>query len=289
MKVLITGAAGQLGSELQRRTPAGAEVVALDRRHLDLTDEPAVHAAVEKLHPAVIINAAAYTAVDRAESEPEQAQRVNAVAPAHLATAASRIGARLLHVSTDYVFSGEAARPYTTDDAPAPLGVYGHSKLEGERAVLEQLPAQSVVLRVSWLYGPRGQNFLLTMLRLMKERGAVRVVADQIGCPTSTASAADALWALAARPQLTGLFHWSEAGVASWYDFAVAIAEEAATGALLPPNVSVTPITTAEYPTPARRPRFSLLDSRRTREVLELQPVHWRGGLRSVLGELSHV
>lgn len=289
MKVLITGAGGQLGQALCRGAPAGTTVIAQSRQQLDIADPNAVRDALQALQPQLIINTAAYTAVDRAEAEPGLARRINADGPAVLASAAVQMGARLLHVSTDYVFAGDASMPYTPDDAPAPLGVYGRTKLEGERAVLERLPGLGTVLRVSWLYGPRGQNFLLTMLRLMKERGAVRVVADQIGCPTSTASAAEALWALAARPQLAGIFHWSEAGVASWYDFAVAIAEEAATRALLPPDLSVTPITTAEYPTPARRPRFSLLDSRRTHEVLDLHPAHWRSGLRKALSELSHV
>ncbi len=229
MKVLITGAGGQVGRELVRAAPPQAEVRALDRNDLDIGDAVAVREVVGDFAPAVIINAAGYTAVDKAEQEHEVALRVNAEGPRLLAQAARGLnGCRMVHISTDYVFDGDSARAYRPGDAPHPLSVYGRSKLEGEQAVLAALGARAVVLRTSWVYGAHGRNFLHTMLRLMRERGAVRVVADQIGTPTATPPLAEALWQFAKRPGLAGVHHWTDAGVASWYDFAVAIAEEAA-------------------------------------------------------------
>ena len=289
MRVLITGAGGQLGRELVRSAPPAAVVQAAARNDLDIGDPMAVRDAVEAFQPSLILNAAAYTTVDKAESEREQAWRINAQAPALLAAAAQRLGhCRMIQVSTDYVFSGDAARPFRPDDETGPLGVYGETKLEGERAVLQGLGSRAVVLRTAWVYGFHGKNFLHTMLRLMRERGSVRVVADQIGCPTETASLAETIWAFAARPELAGVYHWSDAGVASWYDFAVAIAEEAVARELLPPSVEVLPIATEDYPTPAKRPRFSLLDGRATEAAIGILPLHWRVRLRQVLNEIKH-
>jgi dTDP-4-dehydrorhamnose reductase len=289
VRVLITGAAGQVGRELVRRAPAAATVRALDRAALDISDAAAIRAVVEEFQPTHILNAAAYTAVDKAESEREAAFAANARAPRELAQAAARLGhCRLIHLSTDYVFDGMSSRPYLTSDATAPLSVYGASKLEGERAVLELLPGQAAVVRTAWVYGVHGRNFVHTMLRLMRERGAVRVVADQIGTPTAAAPLADLLWAIAGRPALHGLFHWSDAGVASWYDFAVAIAEDARVRGLLSRAIEITPIATEEFPTPARRPRVSLLDKRSTIAAVGFGPDHWRAPLRAVLDELPH-
>ncbi len=289
MRVLITGAGGQVGRELLRAMPPQAEVRALDRADLDIGDAAAVRAAVAEFGPTVIINAAGYTGVDKAEQEHDLALRVNAEGPRLLAQAARGVnGCRLVHISTDYVFDGNSARAYQPGDAPHPLSVYGRSKLEGEQAVLAALGARAVVLRTSWVYGAHGRNFLHTMLRLMRERGAVRVVADQIGTPTSTPPLAEALWQFAKRPGLAGVHHWTDAGVASWYDFAVAIAEEAVPLGLLPAGIEVTPIATENYPTPARRPACSVLDKRATTVALALEPRHWRARLREVMRELSH-
>jgi dTDP-4-dehydrorhamnose reductase len=242
-----------------------------------------------EFQPSLIINAAAYTAVDKAETQVVEARRANAQGPAILAQAAATIGnCRLLHMSTDYVFQGEIPRPLRPDDETGPLGVYGRTKVEGELAVRSLLGASALVLRTAWVYDSQGPNFLCTMLRLMREHGSVRVVADQIGCPTATRSLAEVIWSLAARPELGGIFHWSDAGVASWYDFAVAIAEEAASRGLLPGGVSVSPIATEEYPTPAKRPRFSVLDSSSTAAVLGFSQQHWRVGLRRVLDEVGN-
>jgi dTDP-4-dehydrorhamnose reductase len=289
VKVLVTGATGQLGRELLRRAPAGVTLAAPGRTALDLTNAQAVRVAVEQFAPDVVINAAAYTAVDEAESHPELALSVNAAVPQNLALALLHsTRARLIQVSTDYVFSGDASQAYRPEDPTDPLGVYGHTKLAGEQAVQKVLGERALVLRTSWVYAAQGRNFMLTMLRLMRERAKVRVVTDQIGCPTAAITVASVLWALAARSDLSGTWHWSDAGVASWYDFAIAIAEEAVPRGLLQAMPEIEPITTGEYPTAARRPRFSLLDGRATAAELALTPVHWRAGLRSVMDELGH-
>ncbi len=287
-KVLITGASGQVGSALVASAPPQAELRALGRKELDVGDAAAVRAAVADFQPQLIINAAAYTAVDKAESEPDLADALNAQAPRHLAEAARDMdGCRLLHISTDYVFIGRAARPYLPSDVTDPLSVYGRTKLAGERAVLGVLGERAVVLRTAWVYAPQGKNFLLTMLRLMRERGAVRVVADQKGTPTAAASIARALWKIAELPEMHGVHHWTDDGVTSWYEFAVAIAEDALAAGVLSQPASVTAITTAEYPTVAHRPANSALDTRATVKQLGIAPTQWRQSLRSTLAEMA--
>jgi dTDP-4-dehydrorhamnose reductase len=286
LKVLVTGAQGQVGRCLLASAPAGMTVVGLTRADLDVGDAEAVHRTVQAQAPTVIINAAAYTAVDRAETEIEAARRVNGSGPRHLAQAAAACGARLVHISTDFVFDGHASVPYPPDAPTAPLGVYGRTKLEGEQAVLELLAGSAVVVRTAWVYAAHGANFMRTMLRVMGEKGQVRVVADQIGTPTAADSLAGVLWALAQRADVTGLQHFTDAGVASWYDFAVAIAEEAAALGLLPASVQVRAIGTADYPTPARRPSYSVLDKRALLAALAPEHHHWRVSLRRVLGTL---
>ena len=290
MRVLLTGAAGQVGSALLASVPPGMELQALDLPQLDITDADAVQRTVEAWGPQVIINAAAYTAVDKAEAEPALAAAVNAQAPGHLARAAMRIeGCRLIHISTDYVFDGSATEAYQPGDAPHPLSVYGVTKLAGEQVVREVLADRAVVLRTAWVYAARGRNFLLTMLRLMRERGAVRVVADQRGTPTAAASIARALWRIAELPRVHGLLHWTDDGVASWYEFASAIAQDALAAGLLPQAARVTPITTADYPTAAHRPANSVLDTRDSVTQLGIKPEHWRRNLRATLAELQRI
>jgi dTDP-4-dehydrorhamnose reductase len=286
MKILVTGARGQVGRALISAAPAGEQLQAVGHAELDIGDAHAVDTFVGGARPDIIVNAAAYTAVDRAESESEAAHRVNAQGPANLARAAARAGARLLHLSTDFVFDGQSSIPYRPLDPTNPLGVYGASKLAGERAVIDLLPEHSVILRTAWVYDATGNNFVRTMLRLMRERGTVRVVADQIGTPTSAPSIAEVIWALVAAPSIVGVFHWTDSGVASWYDFAVAIAEESVHARGGAP-ATVVPIGTADYPTPARRPRFSVLDKSTTIAALGLTPRHWRHNLRQVIGEIS--
>jgi dTDP-4-dehydrorhamnose reductase len=287
VKVLITGASGQVGRALLASVPTQMQLCALTRQQLDISDPDAVRREVASYQPALIINAAAYTAVDKAESEPERAGAINAEGPRHLAQAAHAIpDCRLLHISTDYVFDGSGTEPYQPGDRTNPLSVYGRTKLAGEHAVLEMLRERAVVLRTAWVYAAQGKNFLLTMLRLMRERGVVRVVADQRGAPTSADSIASALWAMARRPKVQGILHWTDAGQASWYDFAVAIAEEARAAGLLSTPVEVIPITTADYPTPAHRPANSVLDSRASIAQLGLTPAPWRVNLRTTIASI---
>jgi len=289
MKVLITGAGGQVAQALMSERPPGVEVKSLTRAQLDICDGGAASAWVNEFAPDVIVNAAGFTAVDKAESDPQAANGANAAGPRSLALAARDLQnrCRLIHISSDYVFDGNGNRAIRPQDKTHPLSVYGRSKLAGEEAVVEVLGERCVVLRTAWVYGAVGHNFLHTMLRLMRERGSVRVVSDQIGTPTSTPALARALWQLALQPGLSGLHHWSDAGVASWYDFAVAIAEEGAVLGLLPMGVKVSPISTEEYPTPAVRPRFAVLDKRATAKALGMEPAHWRVRLREVLGSLQ--
>ena len=287
-KVLITGAGGQVGRMLLETRPESFEAIACTHADLDIGTGEAVRDFVGRHRPAVIINAAAYTAVDKAESEPEAARRINTEGPGHLAAAAREHDARLIHISTDFVFDGAASVPYRPDSATHPLSVYGTTKRDGERAVLDAAPDRSTIVRTAWVYAAIGANFVRTMLRIMRANGAVRVVADQVGTPTAARSLAEALWRIAGNPEIRGIHHWTDAGVASWYDFAVAIAEDGAGLGLLPSEVTVTPITTAEYPTPARRPSYSVLD-KRSLASYGLSPIHWRKRLRAVLKEISSV
>jgi dTDP-4-dehydrorhamnose reductase len=287
MKVLVTGAQGQVGRAVIAAAPATAEVMAVGHAELDICDGRAVAALVAGSRPDLIVNGAAYTAVDRAESEPDLASRVNEIGPANLARAAATSGARLVHLSTDFVFDGTASRPYLPNDIPNPVSVYGATKLAGERAARSLLPDASVILRTAWVYDATGKNLLRTMLRLMHERRSVRVVADQVGTPTAAHSIAEVIWAIAARPGLSGVFHWTDAGEASWYDFAVAIAEESGLATAKPNPVTVIPIGTADYPTAARRPRFSVLDKTATISALGIEATPWRQNLRKVIGEIS--
>jgi dTDP-4-dehydrorhamnose reductase len=287
VRVLITGAAGQVGSALVRSVPPGTELHALTRKQLDIGDARAVHAAVAAFRPQIIINSAAYTAVDTAESELFLADAINAQGPQHLAEAAYvQDDCRLIQISTDYVFDGRGTEPYRPGDATHPLGVYGRTKLAGEQAVLAALGRRAVVLRTAWIYAPQGRNFLLTMLRLMRERGSVRVVADQKGSPTAATSIARALWRIAERPGVRGILHWTDDGVASWYEFACAIAEDALAAGLLAQTIQVTPISTTDYPTAAQRPANSVLDTRDSVAQLGITPEHWRYSLRATLAQL---
>lgn len=288
MKVVITGANGQLGRALLKTVPDGVGAVGLTHAELDIGDAHAVTGVIQAHRPDLIINAAAYTAVDKAESEPEAAELANTTGPHNLAVAADATGARLVHLSTDFVFDGLASRPYATDAPTNPQSAYGRTKRGGEEAVARILPQRSVVLRTAWVYAAQGNNFVRTMLRLMTAKGAVRVVADQVGTPTAVSPLADVIWALAARPDMHGIYHWTDAGVASWYDFAVAIAEESAALGLLPREVRVEPIATQEYPTPAKRPSYSVLDKRSLLAQLSVNALHWRSNLRTVLKEISH-
>jgi dTDP-4-dehydrorhamnose reductase len=229
-----------------------------------------------------VINAAAYTAVDQAQKEPETARMINAIAPTILAQEVQKLKALLIHVSTDYVFDGSKNHPYTEDDLTNPLSIYGESKLAGEQGIKENCQSY-LILRTAWVYGAYGKsNFVKTMLRLGSEREEVRVVTDQIGTPTWAFNIADAIAQLTSLRPNTGIYHYTNSGVASWYDFAVAIFEEAKQ--LVPLKIQrVIPITTSEYPTPAQRPTYSVLSYRKISSVLNTYPPHWREGLRQMI------
>jgi dTDP-4-dehydrorhamnose reductase len=260
----------------------GVEVVSRARAALDITDAAAVLNTFTALKPDWVVNAAAYTAVDLAEDNEAQAFAANDTAVAGLASAADKVGCRLLHLSTDFVFDGLSSRAYLPSDATHPLSVYGASKLAGERHVR----GAGIVLRTSWVYAASGKNFVLTMLRLMREKPQLAVVADQIGAPTWAMSIGRAIWALIQGKTAPGIYHWTDLGVASWYDFAVAIQDEALSRGLLKRLVPIAPILSSEYPARAKRPAFSLLDSASTRAAIKLSGDHWRHNLRKMLDEL---
>ncbi len=280
MKILITGANGQLGGALQQLAPAWAEINAIDIDDCDLTDAGMLTARLVVEAPDVIINAAAYTAVDKAESDEGLARAINADAVATMVKAMSETGGKVVHVSTDFVFDGGSSAAYDPSAARNPRSAYGRTKAEGE----DHLRPQDLLVRTAWVYEAGGANFVRTMIRLMNERDQLGVVADQIGSPTWASGLARTIWGLV-KKRATGTFHHSDAGVASWYDFAVAIAEEAHALGLLARIPTIRPITTADYPTPAQRPAFSLLDCRATRAMLGDEAVHWRTNLRHMLKE----
>jgi len=284
MKVLVTGGRGQLGRAVTRRAAAGGHVVtALDHAELDICDEVAVDARCALVAPDLVINAAAYTAVDRAETERARAFAVNAEGAAIVARTCAARAIRILHVSTDYVFDGALDRPYREDDPPHPLGVYGESKLAGE---LEVRAAGGVVVRTSWLFGEGGPSFVHTMLRLAAERPVLRVVADQRGCPTWADDLADALLALASVPSLAPCYHFCGADPVTWHGFASAIVAEARQHRVLACE-RIDAIASVEYPTPARRPASSVLETERIR-AHGIVPASWRTGLASVVaGQLE--
>lgn len=278
MKVLITGANGQLGGALQRTAPPHVELNAIDVDDVDFTEDAMFAARLVVEAPDVLINAAAYTAVDKAEEDEETAHAINADAVAIMADAMAQQGGKLVHVSTDFVFDGQATQPYQPDDARAPISAYGRTKSAGE----DHLRDSDLLVRTAWVYEAGGANFVRTMIRLMKERDELRIVSDQIGSPTWATGLAQTIWGLIDQGA-SGTFHHSDAGAISWYEFAVAIAEEAKALDLLDRIPTIKPITTADYPTPAARPAYSVLDCSKTHEVLGRPGTPWRENLRAML------
>ncbi|MCA0893717.1 dTDP-4-dehydrorhamnose reductase [Microbulbifer agarilyticus] len=293
-KALIFGKNGQLSWELQRTAPNDFEVLALGSAEIDLLDRLAVQKAVDSFSPDLVINAAAYTAVDKAESDEQGAFELNQHAVANILDAVeSRTGTKLIHVSTDFVFDGKTSEPYRTDDQINPLSVYGSSKAAGESEIISRNLPGSLIVRTSWVYSVHGANFVKTMLRLMADenREQLNVVADQIGTPTWAYSLARALWCAGVqeltKPGKTArIYHWTDAGVASWYDFAVAIQEIGLEQGLLNHQVDVNPITQSMYPTPATRPTFSVMDKSAFEDNYSVQTRHWRSQLKYMLREL---
>ncbi|MGO9993745.1 MAG: dTDP-4-dehydrorhamnose reductase [Steroidobacteraceae bacterium] len=285
MKILVLGGGGQVARAVAACAPAHHSVLVKSRQDLDISNESELTSTVEGSGADWIVNAAAYTAVDRAESEADLAREVNDTAVGVMARAAARLGCRLLHLSTDFVFDGKSNRAYLPTDRTNPLSVYGATKLGGEQQILHH-GREAIVLRTAWVYASTGRNFALTMLRLMRERDEVRVVADQIGTPTWATGIAQAIWGLIDSAAAAGMYHWTDLGIATWYDFAVAIQDEALARGLLSRAVPVIPISTADYPTPATRPAFSVLNTEATRAIVKAPARHWRHNLRMMLDEL---
>lgn len=291
MRVLITGAQGQLGHELMRLAPQGFEIVGMGSAELDISNAEQVAVLVAELQPQLIINAAAYTAVDKAESEMERAWAVNRDGVAQLAVAAERLSIPLLHVSTDYVFAGDAREPYRECDPTGPTGVYGASKLGGELELAAKC-SRYMILRTSWVFAAQGNNFVKTMLRLGRERDQLGVVADQKGCPTSAASIARALWTLAMQYRDLGSLHWgtyhfSGTPACTWHEFALEIFRQGHQHGLITKIPQVRGIDSAEYPTPAKRPAWSVMDCSKLREQLGISQPDWRLELAAVISELA--
>jgi len=285
MKVIIIGKSGQLANELVAEVPAGIEILSLGRNDVDITSYFEVSNVVNEFNPTVIINASAYTAVDKAETDIAAAYLMNKTAVEIMAKVAKENSSRFLHVSTDFVFDGNSNIAYEVTSETKPTGVYGASKLAGEEAVKEIYPENSAIIRTSWVYSSFGNNFVKTMLRLMAEKEQLSVVADQIGCPTYAKGLAIFLWKLAEKENIDPIYHWSDAGVASWYDFAVAIQTLGLTHGLLDKKIPISAIASSAYPTPAKRPKFSLLNSSEAGLIME--QVHWREQLERCLLQMT--
>ena len=285
-RVLITGADGQLGTELQKTGPKNFELLALGRDQLDLGAAEPIADTISQFKPTAVINAAAYTAVDQAEEEPEVAEQINSLAPGYLAVACRKNRALLIHISTDFVFDGLGNTPYKPDSKTSPLGSYGRTKLLGEEKILEEL-STALIVRTSWVYSAYGKNFVKTMLRLMQERDTVRVVEDQIGAPTWARGLAEMLWASLSKDNIRGIYHWSDEGICSWYQFAKAIAEEAVKIGLIKRCAQVEPISSKNYKTLATRPHYSVLDCSSTIRDVGISPLPWRSQLKSMLEDLK--
>lgn len=297
MKVLITGKGGQLAWELEQTVPESVVLTSLGIEDLDITDMSAVNACFQSLRPDVVINAAAYTAVDKAETDQDTAYAVNESGASNLAIACANNDCFMVQVSTDFVFDGKKASPYNVSDEPRPLNHYGASKLAGDNKVSALLGNKALIVRTAWVYSAHGNNFVKTMLRLMKEKEELNVVCDQIGTPTWARGLANWIWATCFNAysecientndqEVTPIYHWTDAGVASWYDFAVAIHELGREMGLLERNVSIRPIPATCYPTPAVRPSFSVLNKQEAEKISGIETQHWRSQLSKMLKTL---
>jgi dTDP-4-dehydrorhamnose reductase len=285
MSIVVIGNAGQLSFELVRIL--GEDTICLGPEDTDITNESVLSETLSKLAPSVIINAAAYTAVDKAEEDFDLCHAINATAVENLAKYCKQSGAFLVHVSTDYVFNGHKGSPYLTDDTIEPQGVYGKTKADGEKALLELLPNASCLIRTAWVYSSHGNNFVKTMLRLMADKPQLSVIDDQIGTPTWAKGLAE-VCVSAAQNKTQGVYHWTDEGVASWYDFALAIQELGIEKGLLSAAIPVLPIPSSQYPTPASRPHYSVLDKTSTRDTFSsLNLTHWRTQLSAMMDELK--
>ena len=288
MNIVIIGKSGQLAFELSRELEnTEHNVTFLGRDDIDITSSTDIEEKLSPLKADVLINASAYTAVDKAEEDTDACNAINTFAVKNLANFCKDNGAFMVHVSTDYVFNGHKGSPYLTDDPIEPQGAYGKSKAEGEKALLEILPDASCLIRTAWVYSSHGNNFVKTMLRLMADKPQLAVIDDQIGTPTWAKGLAEACVS-AAENKTAGVYHWTDEGVASWYDFALAIQELGIDKGLLDKAIPVLPIPSSQYPTPAKRPHYSVLDKQTAREAFaSCKPAHWRKQLASMLDELK--
>ena len=286
-RALVFGSLGQVGLALREIAPTSFDVVAHDLAETDIGDRAAVARALDEVRPEIILNCAAFTAVDDAEARPSEAFSANAEAPGFIATEAARRGMRLVHISTDYVFNGRGHAPYATTDPVDPINVYGSTKLEGERRVLAA-NSQHVVVRTAWVHSGTGNNFVKTCVRVLAAGTVMRVVDDQVGTPTRALHLADAMWRIADRPEVSGLLHFTDAGVASWYDVAMAVLEAMRALGRAAEGAAVLPVGTEAFPRPAKRPQFSVLDKRASWSTIGYVPTHWRDGVfastREILG-----
>ena len=286
MAILVFGSSGQLAQSL-RDTQQGGESLFLDRIRCDLADPDQVDAILERQKPGVIINAAAYTAVDKAEEEPDLANLINEASVRRMAAYAHANNARLIHLSTDFVFDGTNQSPYLPGDPTGPLAEYGASKLAGELAALQEAPEATMIIRTAWVYSEHGNNFVKTMLRLMSEKPALGVVHDQRGSPTYAGNLASMIWQIHEHDLFTpGIYHWTDKGNITWCDFARAIQEEALASGQLAKAIPINPITTGDYPTPAARPAYSVLNNTKLARLLEIEPTPWRQNLKLMLSRL---
>lgn len=288
MSILIFGATGQLGLSLKDTQPSGMTAEFVDRSQCDLTDAAAIKRLLDQKNPRWIINAAAYTAVDRAEEESEQAHQINGRAVGAMASYVSQTGAKLIHISTDFIFNGEKSTPYQPGDPTDPLGEYGASKLAGEKAALIEAPESTMIIRTAWVYSEHGNNFVKTMLRLMSEKDELGVVDDQIGAPTYARGLAELIWLIINEDTFSpGIYHWTDQGGISWFEFAAAIQQEGLERGLLEREIPVKPITTQQYPTPAERPKYSVLDQSKLANRLGIEPSPWREQLKLMLTNMA--
>ena len=281
---LVIGKSGQVANELVATQPNDYQVIVLGRNDIDITDIASIEKALVKYQPYVVINASAYTAVDKAETDSVNAYLINSEAVANLVQQCKNSQVKFVHISTDFVFNGESNKAYMVGDAPAPQGVYGASKLAGEQVIQQLYPENSIIVRTSWVYSTFGNNFVKTMLRLMAEKAELGIVTDQIGCPTYAKGLAEFLWALVEVEKPDLIYHWSDAGVASWYDFAVAIQQIGFEKGLLLKKIPLKAIPSSAYPTPAKRPAFSLLNAATSESIKKR--VHWSEQLEKCIAKL---
>ncbi len=285
MNILLLGANGQLGWELKRTAPSDIELTTCDFPKVDFTSSSSLQNCIQSAKPECIINVAAYTAVDKCEENQELAYRINHIAVEEIVETCEQNDIFLVHISTDFIFNGNSYKPYSLEDKPDPISVYGLSKLKGEEAVKKLPDKNHLIIRTAWLYSSHGTNFVKTMLSLMKQKEDLSVIDEQIGTPTWAFGLAEALW-LAVQKQLTGIYHWTDAGVASWYDFAVAIQEEALNIGILEKTIPIYPVKSKVYQTLAERPFYSVLDKESFWKDLNIHPEHWRSQLRKMLKDL---